>query len=100
MHASQELDSHSQPNPQEEAHVLGEDDEQEEPVQQMHEEIQQKEYRQNECDEEGDELEEDRIEKEEVDQIRTEESKQEEEEEPENEMLVDSEYINIPTVKY
>lgn len=99
MHASQELDSHSQPNPQEEAHVLGEDDEQEEPVQQMHEEIQQKEDRMNECDEEGDELE-DRIEKEEVDQIRTEESKQEEEEEPENEMLVDSEYNNIPTVKY
>jgi len=95
MHASQELDSHSQPNPQEEAHVLGEDDEQEEPVQQMHEEIQQ-----NDCDEEGDDLDEDRIEKEEVDQIRTEESKQEEEEEPENEMLVDSEYINIPTVKY
>lgn len=68
-------------------------------MQEMHEQIQQKEDRQTECEEEREELE-DGIEKEEVDQIRTEESKQEEEEEPENEMLVDGEYINIPTFKY
>ncbi len=85
INTSQELDSLSRPNLQEEAHVPGKGEQQEEPVQEVHEEIQQKENRQTECEEEGEELEVDRSE-EEADQIRTEESKPEEEE-PEYEML-------------
>lgn len=93
----------SRPNLQEEAHVPGKGEEWEEPVQEVHEEIQQKEDRQTECEEEGEELEVDRSEEEEADQIRAEESKPEEEE-PEYEMLgapkVDGEHINKSTVKY
>ncbi|KTF80216.1 hypothetical protein cypCar_00029520 [Cyprinus carpio] len=86
INTSQELDSISRPNLQEEAHVPGKGEEREEPVQEVHEDIQQKEDRQTECEEEGEELE-DKSEEKEADQIRTEESKPEEEEEPEYEML-------------
>ncbi len=103
INTSQELDSLSRPNLQEEAHVPGKGEEREEPAQEVHEEIQQKEDRQTECEEEGEELEVDRSE-EEADQIKAEDSKPEEEEEPEYEMLgapkVDGEHINKSTVKY
>lgn len=105
IHTSQQLETHSRPNPQEEAHIPGENEEQEEPLQETHDEIQQKDNTQTECEEEGDELEEDRSEKEGADPIETEESKQEEVEDPAYEMLDalkadESEYFNTSTLKY